>query len=268
MPELPDVEIARRRLERILRGAKITRAQSGDRRVLRPQSPATFARALAGRTVRAVERRGKWLRVRLDDGTRLFSHLGMTGWWVELDRAGEHRRSERARILVTRRGKPAGAVYLDSRRFGRLIVAPEDIAEWRELGPDPLADGIDVGRLAGALARSRRAIKDALMDQSLLAGIGNILATEGLWHARIDPRSPSAALSRADVAKVARGLEAALREELEVRESAEDEWRDDFAVYGRAGQPCRRCGTIISRTVIGGRTTAFCKGCQVLRSKI
>jgi formamidopyrimidine-DNA glycosylase len=269
MPELPDVEFARRRLHHGLAKATITAAHSVDKRVLRPEAPGALSRALVGRTVREVSRRGKWLRVLLDDGGRVFSHLGMTGWWVERDVDSPKERSERARLDVeTDDGRSRSVRYLDSRRFGRLIVAKKDIPEWSTLGPDPLVDGIDVEQLADALARSRRPVKDAIMDQSILAGIGNILATEALWHARIDPRSQSDALSRGDVAKVARGLDKAIREELAARDaSKDDEWIDIFAVYGHSGEPCPRCRSPIARVVIGGRTTAFCKKCQARRSK-
>jgi len=103
------------------------------------------------------------------------------------------------------------------------------------------------------------------MDQSILAGIGNILATEAMWHARIHPRSRADKLSGGDVRKLARGLKTALRRELKAREGATgpDEWRDVFSVYGRAGEPCPRDGTPITRAVIGGRTTTFCKTCQI-----
>jgi formamidopyrimidine-DNA glycosylase len=269
MPELPDVEYIRRRLQRALAGATIVAARSTDRRVLRPEAPSAFGRALVGRAVREVDRRGKWLRLVLDDGGRLFSHLGMTGWWVEIDPEGPQQPSERARIDAAGPGGRAVSVrYLDARRFGRLIASSGDIPEWRALGPDPLADGVDAQRLAGPFARRRRAVKEVLMDQSVLAGIGNILATEALWHARIDPRSRSDALSRADAASVARGLRTALRREIAAREASEgDSWTDAFAVYGRAGEPCPRCGEPIARVVLGGRTTAFCRSCQVLRRR-
>lgn len=267
MPELPDVEVARRRLDHALRGATITRAHSADRRILRPKPPRALSCATEGRTVRDVTRRGKWLKILLDDGGRFFSHLGMTGWWVERDANAPPERSERARIDVVREdGRTASARYLDARRFGRLIVADRDIDECSALGPDPLADGIDATALAATLAKSSRPIKDVIMDQTILAGVGNILATEALWHARIDPRSRSNALTRADVGRLVRGLGKAIGEELDVRMAAgTDEWRDIFAVYGHAGQRCPRCGSTIARVVIGGRTTAFCKTCQVRR---
>ncbi len=262
MPELPDVEVTRRRLERWLVGATITAARSADRRVLRPGSPRAFGHALVGRAVSAVERRGKWIRVRLDDGGRLFSHLGMTGWWIEAGGAPAGA-AERARIDVTRRGSSLSVRYVDPRRFGRLVVAARDLPDWTSLGPDPLADGIDASVLASRLARTRRAAKDAVMDQTVLAGVGNIIATEAFWYARIDPRAPSADLSRAQVGRLARALDAEIRRELGLREGRDDDdWTDPVEIYGRAGSPCPRCRAVVRQAVIGGRTSAFCPRCQ------
>jgi formamidopyrimidine-DNA glycosylase len=266
MPEIPDVEVARRKLERWIDGATIGAAHSADRHVMRPEKPGALARALVGRSVRGVERRGKWIRIELDDGARLFSHLGMTGDWVKRDAGAPAARFERARIDVARGGEASSVRYVDSRRFGRLVVAKEDIAEWRTLGPDPLVDGIDPKALAGAFAKSRRAVKDVLMDQSVLAGIGNILATEGLWHARIDPRSRSSALSGKDVRAIVRGLDLAIRQELDERDVPEGtDWVDTFAVYGHTGNPCPRCRSRLARVVQAGRTTTFCRKCQIRR---
>ncbi len=178
MPELPDVEVTRRDLKRWLVGAIVSAAVTGDARLSRPASPRAFARALAGRTVERIERRGKWLRIDLDDGGKVFSHLGMTGEWVRAASNAGALRFERARIDVERRGRPSSVRYVDARRFGRLLAARDDIAEWTTLGPDPLADGIDVGRFSAALAKGRRAVKEIVMDQRVFAGVGNILATE------------------------------------------------------------------------------------------
>lgn len=267
MPELPDVEVVRWRLRAALTGATIVSASSADRHILRPQSPRTFARTLTGRTIRKVDRRGKWLRIVLEDGSRLFSHLGMTGWWTRCAREAPRQQWERARIDVRKKRISGSVRYVDARRFGRLIVSKDDIPEWRALGPDPLNDRLRAADLGKALARTRRSVKEAIMDQTVLAGVGNILATEGLWHARIDPRSSSDGLSKADVRAVARGLRVAIRRELAERRTAPgaDEWHDVFAVYGRAGAPCPREGATILSAVIAGRTTAFCKVCQVLR---
>jgi formamidopyrimidine-DNA glycosylase len=258
MPELPDVEAARRNLQAWLVGAQVSAATCTDARLTRPRPPRAFARALVGRTVEAVDRKGKWLRFLLDDGGRVFSHLGMTGGWRLASTDAAASRSEHARIDVVRRGRPSSVRYVDSRRFGRLVVAQRDIDDWTALGPDPLADGIDARRLSDKLATSRRAVKVALMDQRLLAGIGNIIATEALWIARLDPRSPGGALRPPDARAIARGLRRVIARELA---SA----AHPFFVYGKAGKPCPRCGTRLSSVVLGGRTSVYCGGCQVRR---
>lgn len=267
MPELPDVEMTRHDLKRWLVGAIVTAAGTDDARLSRPASPGALAQALVGRTFERVERRGKWLRLELDDGGKVFSHLGMTGGWVRVASGAPAERFERARIDGVLRGRPVSVRYVDARRFGRLLAAGADIADWKTLGPDPLADGIDVGRFSGVLASARRAVKEIVMDQRVFAGIGNILATEGLWMARIDPRSPGNALRLpADARAIARGLRRAIARELASRKRCADGSSDSFFVYGRAGQACPRCGTRLSSVVLGGRTSVFCRGCQVRRS--
>lgn len=262
MPELPDVEIARRRLQRWLSGAKATAARCTDARLTRPVPPRSFERTLAGRTVVAVSRRGKWLRLELDDGGRVFSHLGMTGGWVQVAADAPPQRFERARIDVTKRGRASSVRYVDSRRFGRLVPAKSDIADWTALGPDPLADGIDVRRLSGLLAKARRSVKEVLMDQRVLAGVGNILATEALWMARVDPRSGANTLRTTDVRAVAAATGKAIQRELADRKAGGDYDAGSFFVYGRAGKPCPRCATRLSSVVLGGRTSVYCAKCQ------
>ncbi|NUP06056.1 MAG: bifunctional DNA-formamidopyrimidine glycosylase/DNA-(apurinic or apyrimidinic site) lyase [Polyangiaceae bacterium] len=260
MPELPDVEIARRHLQRWLVGGKVSGAHCTDKRLTRPKPPRAFARALNGRTVDSLTRKGKWLRFVLDDGSRVFSHLGMTGDWVHAAMDAPAQRSERARIDVVKRGRATSVRYVDARRFGRLVVSRDDIEDWTVLGPDPLADGIDVRRLAGKLADSRRAVKAILMDQEVLAGVGNILATEALWMARIDPRSPGVALLPADTRAIAKGLRRSIERELR-------DTRTAFFVYGRAGEPCPRCDGRLASVVVGDRTSVYCGSCQVRRKR-
>jgi formamidopyrimidine-DNA glycosylase len=265
MPELPDVEMARRDLKRWLVGAVVTAAETEDARLSRPASPRAFARTLHGRTIERVERRGKWLRLDLDDGGKVFSHLGMTGGWERVTVETPAVRFERARIDAVLRGRAVSVRYADSRRFGRLLAAREDVADWTSLGPDPLADGIDAARLSDAFAKGRRTVKEIIMDQRVLAGVGNILATEALWIARVDPRSPGNALLPTDARAIARGLRRAIARELADRRRYTDARADSFFTYGRARRPCRRCGTLLSSVVLGGRTTVFCRACQARR---
>jgi formamidopyrimidine-DNA glycosylase len=265
MPELPDVELARRSLRRWLLGAEVHAAVCSDARLTDPAPARLFARTLVGKTVTGISRRGKWLRLELDDGGRMFSHLGMTGGWARLAVEAPPLRFERARIDVVRRGRSSSVRYVDARRFGRLIGAHEDIADWSALGPDPLVDGIDVQGLSRALAKRRRAVKELLMDQRVVAGVGNILATEALWMARLDPRSPGNALLPGDVRALATALGRAIARELAEGRGCGSAEPGSFFVYGRAGEPCPRCATRLSSLVLGGRTSVFCAHCQVRR---
>ena len=263
MPELPEVEHNRRQLERWLRGRRIVKASALDRRVVRPVAASTFARALAGRTVARVERRGKWIRIRLDDERKLFIHLGMTGWFEPVPVGEPPLRFERVRLELVRGRKATAVAYTDPRRWGRIVLAREDIVHFRALGPDPLADGIDPIALGAVLARRKRStIKEALLDQRVLAGIGNIQAIEALWKARIDPRSAAAALTPAHVRRLARALRWTIERTLADLAKGEGGVENPFRVYGRKGEPCPRCRTPLSRIELAGRTTTFCEGCQ------
>jgi formamidopyrimidine-DNA glycosylase len=274
MPELPEVEHTRKNLVRWMQGARIAGVRTSDARIVRPLRPAAFVRALAGRRVVGIERRGKWLKAMLDDGRRLFVHLGMTGSFERLDEGQHEPRFTRVLFDVVRGARSRNVAYVDSRRWGRLLLADVDVPTWTSLGPDPLTDGIDVDALAAKLARrKRRTIKEALMDQSILAGVGNIQAIEALWKARIDPRSPASAMSRADLQAIAKGLRWTITRTLADLAKEEDrpakllsQSREDeraaspFRIYGRT--VCPRCGSALARVILGGRTTTFCPTCQ------
>lgn len=274
MPELPEVEYARQSLERWLKGATLERVRVVDERILdEGESASRILKALAGRRVTAVERRGKWLRIAVDSGVDqavVFSHLGMTGKWVRaLER--EPVRFEKIRFEVRRRaqsGLLASVAYVDPRLFGRFVFAREDIAAWKALGPDPLHDGVDVAVLRAGLARRKIAVKPALLDQSLLAGIGNIQATEALWFARVDPRKKCPALTRAEVAAIAKGIRRSIRETLALQEGPSIQYIEEagaenpFTIYGHGGEPCPRCKTRLAKIVLAGRGTVFCPECQ------
>ena len=266
MPELPEVEYARVSLEHWLRGATIESIEVGDGRIL-DGSAARLQRSLVGERVRAVDRRGKWLRVALEHGA-LFSHLGMTGKWVRV-KPTETRRFERLRIDARLRGASRSVRYLDPRLFGRLVFADDgELPEWGALGPDPLHDGLDRDALFEALQRRSAPIKPTLMDQALIAGLGNIQVTEALFFARIDPRRPSRSLSKKEVNALVRGTDKTLRKTLadqvgpEIMYVEEPGAENPFSIYGRGGEPCPRCGEKLHKIVLGGRGTVFCTSCQ------
>jgi formamidopyrimidine-DNA glycosylase len=264
MPELPEVEHTRQNLERWMRGARIIAVSTTDVRIVRPKTPRAFVRGLTGRTIERIARRGKWIRLELDDGWSVFTHLGMTGWFVHGAPDEERLRFDRVRFDLERRGKRSRVTYVDPRRWGQLILSKEEIRAWTVLGPDPLADGIDLGALRAKLARRKKSsIKEALMDQSVLAGVGNIQAIEALWKAGIDPRSKASALETSALRAIASGLRWTIKRTLaSLEKNGMEDGKNPFRVYGRMGEACPRCGTKLQRIMLGGRTTTFCPGCQ------
>lgn len=253
MPELPEVEVVRRELLK-LRGGRIQRIEANDARIVDQRV------GIVGRRVREVGRRGKWLRLALD-GAIVFSHLGMTGDWIVTTHDAPPLRFERVRIDVEKRS----ARYTDPRRFGRFVTAKDDIDAWRELGPDPLLDGIDEAHVLGVMKKRRRTVKEVLMDQTLLAGVGNILAIEALFEARVDPRRSSRSVTKREVHAIARALRSIIRRTIahDERLVAGKRSRSPFRIYGRAKDPCPRCGGKLRQIVLGGRGTTFCTSCQV-----
>ena len=269
MPELPEVEIARRTLERWLGGSEVTGAEAERTRVFRAGGRAAFGR-LRGRLARA-DRHGKVLLVSLDSGQGFLSHLGMTGKWVRRP-AGEPVPYSRARLLLA-----DGTVvhYRDPRLFGRIephpAVALGTLPVVRALGPDPLLTPLSGRQLREALGESRAPIKVALMDQRRLAGLGNIHAAEALWRARLHPARPTRSLelsdwNRLDTA-IRRGLAFALSAEdgEEIAYVEEPGTENPFKVYAREGEPCPRCGTPIRLLRQAGRRTDLCPRCQPAR---
>jgi formamidopyrimidine-DNA glycosylase len=158
MPELPEVEHNRSHLERWIGGGRITVAKPFDPRIVRPLSGRAFSRALAGRRVARVERRGKWIRIALDDGGKLFVHLGMTGWFEPVAAGAPPLRFECVRLELTRRGSAAAVAYTDPRRWGRIVLARDDIATWSARSPtSPRAKTARRIRFGSTAARTSRA---------------------------------------------------------------------------------------------------------------
>ena len=267
MPELPEVEVARRQLRAWARDRKIIDAHAEKTRVIRGQQPRRFAE-LAGLRLMDVERAGKWMLLVFDGGEGLLSHLGMTGKWVRRSEAEPPPSHVRATLLLD----DGHAVdYRDPRLFGRLIRGKAGglraLPAWQSLGPDPLL-GIDEQRLARLLGKTRRSIKEALMDQRLLAGLGNIHVGESLHRAGLNPQRLAPSLTELEVRRLAEGIDQSLRFALALEDTpepityVEEGGENRFLVYAHAGEPCRTCATTIERIVQGGRSTFFCRRCQ------
>jgi formamidopyrimidine-DNA glycosylase len=269
MPELPEVETIRAELAPRLTGRALARVEILDPRLTRPIDLFEVAEELEGDRVVAVERRGKYLVLRLESGLALLVHLRMTGGF-----AFEPASHERA-ILELDDG--TRLAYRDVRRFGTWLVL-EDVELDPYLaaknGPEPLGPRFTSDWLAAQLARRRAPVKAVLLDQRVVAGLGNIYADEALWRARVNPLRPAESLTPEEAGRLHRAIRAALRLGIDRQGSTLSTYarpdgspggmQAEFRVYGRDGLPCPRCRTPISKTRAGGRGSWFCPRCQPL----
>ena len=266
MPELPEVETVRQALERHLVGCQIVQVATSSKR-LREPLPRTRLQTLAGDCFVRARRRAKYLLLDLESGRTLLVHLGMTGKWVPRD--GPKRKHARLSLHLD---DAVWLDYIDPRRFGRIRLLPAsevaDAPEIRRLGPDALTLSETPKRLRSILQRTRRDVKVALLDQSLLAGVGNIYAAEALFRVGVDPRAAANTLGPRKTSALARALGATMRESLaretddEITYLQEAKATNPFDVYGREGEACVQCGAEIRRFVQQARSTFWCPRCQ------
>jgi formamidopyrimidine-DNA glycosylase len=286
MPELPEVETVRAGLERHVVGRTVAGVQVLHPRVVRRDlaGPAGFAAAMAGRTVKRAERRGKYLWLALDDDEALLAHLGMSGQLLVGDPDRPLSPHVRARFTFTDGG--ADLRFTDQRTFGHLMLVPfahgdlDGPGETRELpspiahiAPDPMEAAFDDGDFAARLTRRHTGVKRALLDQSLISGVGNIYADEALWRARLHWARPTETLRRGEVSRLLEAVREVLSEALRaggtsfdalyVNVNGESGYFDrSLQAYGREGEPCSRCGTPIRRDAFMNRSSYSCPHCQ------
>ncbi|MCC0031137.1 MAG: bifunctional DNA-formamidopyrimidine glycosylase/DNA-(apurinic or apyrimidinic site) lyase [Brucellaceae bacterium] len=297
MPELPEVETVRRGLQPVMEGATI--ASVTQRRAdLRFPFPADFVERLTGNTVTAVERRAKYLLFRFANGLTMIGHLGMSGSW-RIDTGGDEQmpgqfHHERSREnahdhvvfeLATAAGGAARATYNDPRRFGFMLFAETATANAHPLlaglGTEPTGNAMSGEVLAALFAGKAAPLKAALLDQKLIAGLGNIYVCEALWRAGLSPRrrAGSIVLKSGEASIRCERLADAVRDVIaEAIEAGGSSLRDhrqtngelgyfqhSFSVYDREGEPCQRdgCGGTIRRIVQSGRSTFLCPRCQL-----
>src|SRR5229473_976511 len=246
MPELPEVETVRARLEPVLTGRRFERVEIHDPRLVRPHEPAEVAAELEGERVAAVERRGKYLIVRFESDRVLLIHLRMTG---SLRHSSSGLDGDSHRRAVVRLDDGSDVAYRDVRRFGTwLVLEPGELAPYlaARVGEEPLDALFTAARLGERLAKRRAPIKAALLDQRTLAGLGNIYVDEALWRARIHPLRPARELDRDRILALRRGIRQALeagiaRQGATLRDyrqpdGARGRMQHEFKVYGRAGE--------------------------------
>lgn len=275
MPELPEVETVRRRLEPVLVGRRFEHVDIEDARLTRPEDPAEVAAELTGERVAALERRGKYLIVRFESGRVLLIHLRMTGTLLHAPAGGPadvpHRRA------VVNLDDGSDVVYRDVRRFGTwLLVEPDALGPYlaERLGGEPLGRAFTTKSLAASLANRKAPVKAALLDQRTLAGLGNIYVDEALWRARIHPLRPARELGADEARALREGIKRALEAGIKRQGATLRDYRQpdgtagsmqkEFKVYGRGGEPCDRCGTPIEKIRVAGRGTWYCPSCQPL----
>ena len=291
MPELPEVETVRRGLAPVMEGATIVKAEVR-RADLRLPFPARFARRLAGRTIVGLGRRAKYLTADLDDGTVLVMHLGMSGSFrIEQGEAAVtvvnpyHRRSKLKAHdhVVFHLSTGARVVFNDPRRFGLMDLIPRTSLaaskHFHAMGIEPLGNALDAAALARLFAGRKAPLKAALMDQRLIAGLGNIYVCEALWHARLSPDRPAGSLATktgkptAAAGRLVEAIRSVLNAAIAAGGSSlRDHIRTDgelgdfqhtFAVYDREGEPCpRKDRGTIRRKGHSGRSTFYCPVCQ------
>lgn len=286
MPELPEVETVRRGLKPVMEGARFERVEAR-RADLRFRLPKGFAARLTGARVDRFDRRGKYLIAALSTGETLLMHLGMSGRFTVTDGARSNPgavdyasdadpRHDHIAFEMAGAAAPARIIYNDPRRFGFMDLiesaALHRSPHFQHLGPEPLGEAFSAGAFNAAIKGRSAPIKAALIDQRVVAGIGNIYACEALFRAGVSPKRSGGSVAGARGAR----LHAALREVLEEAIAAGGSSLRDFAasdgalgyfqhrfkVYDREGEPCPRCATPVRRIVQSGRSTFYCGACQ------
>jgi formamidopyrimidine-DNA glycosylase len=279
MPELPEVEVMRRDLEREVVGKKIKAVEvTGTRSVRRHKNRKEFITILTGRKITAVQRRGKYLIVKLDGNDALIVHLGMSGQLLRAKTAREKApKHTHVAITFTQGGLLR---FVDPRTFGEMFVAPYDeidqqVDELAHLGLDPLETALSWDLFGRMLAEKKTKLKPLLMDQKFIAGIGNVYSDEILFEAGLKWERQSDSLSQQEVRRLYRAITETLNGAVKYRGSslADEQYVDLFGkpgeyqqhhqVYGREGEACVRCRRPIQRARYSNRSTFYCDACQV-----
>ena len=285
MPELPEVETVRRGLEPVLEGARLTRVRQ-NRPDLRFPFPERFIARLEGATVLRLDRRAKYLLFPLSTGETWVSHLGMTGRFTldgqeigefeeDAPAGGKH---EHVSLCAVKGGATTRVGFADARRFGFMGLIPTEEVEahpwFAGLGPEPLGNGFSAAHLGEAFRRRKQNVKVSLLDQRVVAGLGNIYVCEALYRARISPLTAAGKVSKPRLETLTAQIRAVLKDAIEAggstlrdfanAEGGQGYFQHRFDVYGREGEPCRDegCSGVVKRIVQGGRSTFYCPSCQ------
>lgn len=277
MPELPEVETVRRQLERELVGAIIQSVEVREQKIFIGES-----KKVLGEKIVKIERVGKYIFVHFGSGSGLTIHLKMTGRLVlqsritnsQILKLEDYETAKHTRVVITMKDSRK-IYYWDTRKFGYLkwgeSIEKEQAVLKEKMGPEPwdLSDE----EFMIKLKRSGRSIKEVILDQNIISGVGNIYANDGLWLAGIDPRRKANGLKKREVVKLRESLCIVLSRGLKTGGASDNTYRDfyggkgsyqdEFLTYGRTGEPCNKCGNKLERIVVGGRGSWVCRQCQV-----
>jgi len=274
MPELPEVETIVRQLRKPLIGRAITGVRVYWQRTIARPPIEVFTRALPGLRIRAIHRRAKYLVFELGSRSArqpanyLLIHLKMSG---RLNVTSRQRSIDKHDRVILNLDDGRQLRFNDARKFGRMHLVADVEEVTGRLGPEPLSEEFTPAAFKRFIAKRAGRLKPLLLDQTFVAGIGNIYADEALWLARLHPLRRADSLDEAEVRALYRGIRKALRDGLEHSGASidsvysEGDYQNHFRVYGRTGQPCRRCQQPIHRILVGQRSAHFCARCQSLK---
>lgn len=273
MPELPEVETVVRDLRPLLMGRRLASVRQTSRHSLRTRWRPCWNAAVAGQRVESIARRGKWILVELQNGALLVFHLGMTGQLTVVSAATP--RADHTHLVFALDDGAEQLRFRDIRRFGSVTLFPdrqtlEKTFSAARLGPEPF--DLDPAYWRQTMAETKRILKAVLLDQQVVAGVGNIYADEALFEARLHPAQRGCDLDARAAAQLRRAIAVVLRRAIERRGSSirnyvggsglQGSYQHEFRVYGRTGEPCPRCGSAIECRRLAGRSSHFCPICQ------
>jgi formamidopyrimidine-DNA glycosylase len=271
MPELPEVQTLADDLKREIVGQKIKSVLVLWSGHLKSHSPGDFKREIAGAKIKDVTRRAKNVLIHLDKNRVLLIHPKMTGNLL-LGRLSDFKKNKHAHLIFILNG-PKALAFSDIRKFGKVVLGNKDkIIASLSIGPEPLDEYFNFTKFKGIVSGKKRSIKTVLMDQRNIAGIGNIYSDEILWLAKINPLRLASRLSGAELKRVYSHIKPLLRKAIKFRGTSISDFKDTagvpgeykkfLKVYGRAGEKCSRCGSLIIKVKINGRSGHYCPGCQ------
>jgi formamidopyrimidine-DNA glycosylase len=274
MPELPEVETVVRDLRAAgLVGLRVKSARVFWKKSIATPSPAQFARKIRGLTIRALSRRGKFVVAEMSRGFTLLVHLRMSGR-LDVVCPGEDKRPRRHDRVILALDDGRELRFADTRKFGRVWLTADPYLILEKLGPEPLM--LSAVGFSARMATRSRSLKPLLLDQTILAGIGNIYSDEALWAARLHPQRKSDSLSSGEAADLLKAIKQVLRRGIRnlgttlgagkthfvLPRGGSGRNREHLRAYGQTGKPCLRCGTHIVRIIVGQRSTHLCPKCQ------